>query len=175
MAQPRLYWIQLTFNVIIYIGVIPGLTRDPETIKIKMDSGSLQRRAGKAGMTRIINSVMEKIHLLKEIKHSVSSILWYFSIQGAVLILLGVLVLLKPEILVLLFAFFFVFVGLLSIWAALKINRVIKHFNKFFDLFWQPLLLRKFGYLILMLGYYFCLKPTNYKYATNLQIKTVNL
>ena len=83
-------------------------------------------------MTKI---TMEKIHLLKEIKHSVSSILWYFSIQGVVLILLGVLVLLKPEILILLFAFFFVFTGLLSLWAALKINRVIKHFNKFFDLF----------------------------------------
>ncbi len=78
---------------------------------------------------------MEKIHLLKEIKRSVSSILWYFSIQGAVLILLGVLVIYKPEILVLLFAFFFVFTGLLSLWVALKIKRVIKHFNKFFDLF----------------------------------------
>lgn len=78
---------------------------------------------------------MEKIHLLKEIKHSVSSILWYFSIQGVVLILLGIGVIFYPQILILLFAFFFVFIGLLSIWAAFKIYRVFKHFNKFFDLF----------------------------------------
>jgi|GEM_PF-1325039 len=78
---------------------------------------------------------MEKLHLLKEIKHSVSSILWYFSIQGIVLILLGIGVIFYPQILILLFAFFFVFIGLLSIWAAFKISRLLKHFDKFFDLF----------------------------------------
>ena len=78
---------------------------------------------------------MEKIHLLKEIKHSISSILWYFSVQGAVLVLLGIGVIFYPGILILLFAFFFVFIGLLSIWAAVKIYRLIKHFDKFFDLF----------------------------------------
>ncbi|OGY92264.1 MAG: hypothetical protein A3H70_03420 [Candidatus Komeilibacteria bacterium RIFCSPLOWO2_02_FULL_48_11] len=78
---------------------------------------------------------MEKIHLLKEIKHSVSSILWYFSIQGIVLVLLGIGAIFYPQILILLFAFFFVFIGLLSIWAAIKLYRLLRHFNKFFDLF----------------------------------------
>lgn len=78
---------------------------------------------------------MEKIHLLKEIKRSVCSMQWYFSIQGIVLILLGIGVILYPQILILLFAFFFVFIGLLSIWTAIKIYKLTRNFNKFFDLF----------------------------------------
>ena len=78
---------------------------------------------------------MEKLNVLKKIRREIGSILWYFALQGIVLVTLGVLVVFYPQILILLFAFFFVFVGLLSLWAAIKVHRAVKHFDKFFDLF----------------------------------------
>ena len=78
---------------------------------------------------------MEKIHFIKEAKRSTHSIVWQFALQGVLLILLGVLVVMYPELLILLFAFTFILIGIGSLWAAFKIRRFTKKFDIFFDLF----------------------------------------
>lgn len=77
---------------------------------------------------------MEKLRILKEIKRSIHGLLWYFAAQGAVLVFLGVVVIFYPQVMILLFAFFFVFAGLLSLWAGWKIWRIVRHFTKYLDL-----------------------------------------
>jgi len=78
---------------------------------------------------------MEKIHFIKEAKHSTHSIVWQFLLQGVLLIALGVLVVMYPELLILFFAFTFIMIGIGSLWAAYKIRRFTKKFDMFFDLF----------------------------------------
>ncbi|MAG29085.1 hypothetical protein CL632_03000 [bacterium] len=78
---------------------------------------------------------MEKLHFIKEAKHSAHSIVWQFVIQGILLILLGVLVVMYPQLLILFFAFTFILIGIGSLWAAVRIRRFTKKFDVFFDLF----------------------------------------
>ncbi|MBU2575826.1 hypothetical protein KKF64_01945 [Patescibacteria group bacterium] len=78
---------------------------------------------------------MEKIHFIKEAKRSTHSIVWQFLLQGVLLIALGVLVVMYPELLILFFAFTFIMIGVGSLWAAYKIRRFTKKFDVFFDLF----------------------------------------
>jgi len=78
---------------------------------------------------------MEKIHFIKEIKNSTHSLVWQFAIQGVLLIALGVLVVYQPGILILLVSLILILVGLGSIWAAYKVRKVVKKFDKFFNLF----------------------------------------
>lgn len=78
---------------------------------------------------------MEKFHILKEIRHATHSIVWHLVLQGILLLILGVLVIFYPQILILLFAFFFIFAGLVALSAAVKIKKIVKHIDHFFDLF----------------------------------------
>jgi len=78
---------------------------------------------------------MEKIHFIKEAKRSMHGIIWQFLLQGFLLIALGVLVVMYPELLILFFAFTFIMIGIGSLIAAYKIRRFTKKFDVFFDLF----------------------------------------
>lgn len=78
---------------------------------------------------------MEKLRFLKEVRHAIHSLLWYFTMQGVVLVALGAVVIFVPQAMILLFAFFFVFAGILSLWIGWKIWRIVRHFTKWLDLF----------------------------------------
>lgn len=78
---------------------------------------------------------MDKLHVIKEARRSVHGLYWYLIAEGILLITLGVLVVFYPGLIILLVAFFFVLIGLASIWAGLKIWRFVRRFDKFFDLF----------------------------------------
>jgi uncharacterized membrane protein HdeD (DUF308 family) len=78
---------------------------------------------------------MEKLHFIQEVKHSTHSLKWQFLLQGILLIALGVLVVMYPELLILLFAFTFILMGLGFLWAGYKIRRFTKKFDSFFKLF----------------------------------------
>ena len=58
---------------------------------------------------------------------------WYFLLEGVLLLALGALVVIYPQIIILLFAFFFIAVGVTSLWIAGKLGRLLKKVNKFFD------------------------------------------
>ena len=77
--------------------------------------------------------MLENIHFFKEIRHSLSLLFWYFLLEGVLLLALGVLVVIYPQIIILLFAFFFIAVGVTSLWIAGKLGRLLKKVNKFFD------------------------------------------
>ncbi|MBI2637078.1 MAG: hypothetical protein HYW81_02700 [Parcubacteria group bacterium] len=78
---------------------------------------------------------MEKIHFIREAKHSTHAVVWQFVAQGVLLIMLGLLVVLYPQLLILFFAFTFILIGLSSLVAAYRIRRFAKRFDVFFDLF----------------------------------------
>ncbi|MBI4122443.1 MAG: hypothetical protein HY462_00430 [Parcubacteria group bacterium] len=78
---------------------------------------------------------MDKLHIIREARRSVHGLYWYLLVEGALLMALGVLVIFYPGLLILLAAFFFVLIGLASLWAGVKIWRFVRRFDKFFDLF----------------------------------------
>lgn len=78
---------------------------------------------------------MSKIKIINDIQRSAHGIVWYFVLEGVLLVLLGILVLIYPQIIILLFAFFFILLGLASLWAAVKVRRVVKKMDKLFDIF----------------------------------------
>ena len=78
---------------------------------------------------------MEKLHFIKEAKKSTHSIVWQFCLQGVLMIALGVLIVMYPELIILFFAFVFIMIGLGSLCAAWKIRRFVKKFDVFFNLF----------------------------------------
>ncbi len=78
---------------------------------------------------------MEKIHFLKEIKNSTHNLVAYFIFEGVVLVILGVLVIFYPGLLILIAAFFFILIGLASLWVGWKIYRFIKKIDRFIDIF----------------------------------------
>lgn len=78
---------------------------------------------------------MSKLQIINEIQHSAHGVVWHFVLEGLLLVLLGLLVVIYPQIIVYLFAFFFILLGLASFWAAVKVRRVVKKLDKLFDLF----------------------------------------
>ncbi|MEK7188882.1 MAG: hypothetical protein AAB671_00025 [Patescibacteria group bacterium] len=78
---------------------------------------------------------MEKIHFIREAKHSTHAIAWQFVGQGVLLILLGILVVMYPQLLILFFGIAFILIGLGSLAAAYKVRKFAKRFDVFFDLF----------------------------------------
>lgn len=78
--------------------------------------------------------MLENIKIFKEFRHSLAGFFWYFLLEGVLLLALGVLVVIYPQIIILLFAFFFILLALASFWLAVKVRRVIKKVDKFFDL-----------------------------------------
>ncbi|MDP3995267.1 MAG: hypothetical protein U1C18_02585 [Patescibacteria group bacterium] len=78
---------------------------------------------------------MEKLHFIREAKHSTHALIWQFVAQGVLLIILGVLVVMYPQLLILFFAFTFILIGLGSLWAAYKLRKFVKKFDIFFKLF----------------------------------------
>ncbi len=78
---------------------------------------------------------MERIHFIREAKHSTHALAWQLVVQGVVMVFLGVLIVLYPGLLILFFAFAFILMGIGSIAAAHKIRRFAKKFDLFFDLF----------------------------------------
>ena len=61
--------------------------------------------------------------------------MFHLILQGVLLIALGVLVVMYPELLILFFAFTFIMIGLGSLWVAYKIRRFTKKFDFFTELF----------------------------------------
>jgi len=78
---------------------------------------------------------MEKLKFIKDAKSSARGVVWQFSLQGLLLIFIGVLIIIYPELLILFFSFAFILVGFGFLWAAFKIRRFVKKFESFFDLF----------------------------------------
>ena len=78
--------------------------------------------------------MLDKIKFIRHAKESVNSIIWQFAVQGILLIALGVLVVMYPQMLILLFAFVFILIGIGSVMVALKIRKFRKKFDTFFDL-----------------------------------------
>ena len=79
--------------------------------------------------------MLDKIKFIKDAKDSVNSLIWQFFIQGILLILVGVLIVMYPQLLILLFAFVFILIGLGSLMVAMRIRRFRNKFDKFFNLF----------------------------------------
>ncbi|OIO49237.1 MAG: hypothetical protein CO042_04130 [Parcubacteria group bacterium CG_4_9_14_0_2_um_filter_41_8] len=78
---------------------------------------------------------MEKIHFIQEAKRSVHSLMFHLVLQGVLMIALGILVVMHPQLIILFFAFTFIMIGLGSLWVAYKIRRVTKKFNVISELF----------------------------------------
>ncbi|OJI06347.1 hypothetical protein BK004_04245 [bacterium CG10_46_32] len=78
---------------------------------------------------------MEKIHFIREAKHSTHALAWQLVGQGIVMIFLGIVIILYPQLLILFFAFAFILIGLSSLVVAYKIRRFAKKFDTFFDFF----------------------------------------
>ena len=78
---------------------------------------------------------MSKIQIIDDIKKSINAVFWHFFLQAVILLVLGILVILYPQIIVFLFAFFFIIMGLMSFWVAAKVRVGIKKLDKFFSFF----------------------------------------
>ncbi len=83
----------------------------------------------------VVKNMLDKIKFIKDAKDSVNSLIWQFFIQGILLILVGVLIVMYPQLLILLFAFVFILIGLGSLMVAMRIRRFRNKFDKFFNLF----------------------------------------
>lgn len=78
---------------------------------------------------------MDKISFIPEIKHYTHSLVAYFIFEGIILVILGGLVVFYPGLLILIAAFFFILIGLASLWIGWKIYRFVKKIDKFVDIF----------------------------------------
>jgi uncharacterized membrane protein HdeD (DUF308 family) len=78
---------------------------------------------------------MEKIKIIRDARRSLKGFYFYIILEGILLVALGILVIFYPGLLILFAAFFFVLIGLLSVWTGVKIWLFVRKFDKFFDLF----------------------------------------
>ncbi len=80
-------------------------------------------------------SHMEKIHFIQEARRSSRDLVWHFSLEGVLLIALGILVIKYPGLLILVASVIFVLLGLGALMIAYKIRKFTKKFDSFFKLF----------------------------------------
>ena len=78
--------------------------------------------------------MLDKIKFIADAKESINGLICQFSIQGILLIALGIVVVMYPQLLILLFAFVFILIGFGSVMVALKIRKFRKKIDKFFNL-----------------------------------------
>lgn len=73
---------------------------------------------------------MDTPDFLKPVVNALRQILWFLILAGVAWIVLGVLIILYPNLLQILFAIFFAFVGLVSLVAAIKVGRLLSGVKK---------------------------------------------
>jgi len=78
---------------------------------------------------------VDKIKIIHEARHSSHSLYAYFFAQGILFAALGLMVVFYPGLLVLLAAFFFVLIGIASIWIGMRIRRIVKKIDSFLKFF----------------------------------------
>ena len=78
--------------------------------------------------------MLDKIKFLKQAKDSINGLIFQFFVQGILLVILGIVVVMYPQLLILLFAFVFILIGIGSLVVASKISKFRKKLDKFFNL-----------------------------------------
>jgi uncharacterized membrane protein HdeD (DUF308 family) len=71
--------------------------------------------------------------------NEVSSTWWLYLLEGIALILLGILIILMPEILVGLFSGFLLFIGIICLAVAFRIRRLRKQYETWKKEWWNPI------------------------------------
>ncbi len=71
---------------------------------------------------------------IKHLRSATKALFWMFLLQGISFILLGVLIILYPEVLFALMSFLFVWIGLSIVTVAWKIRKFNKEFSHFVEL-----------------------------------------